>query len=263
MRSALAATIFAFLVLMPATSSAARPLPYGLYTGQTSDGYAVEFQVVFRDRDTASYPVKITNFLVRFPRGDCRRLTSVDSLTSVYFGRSAKRRGRFAADVGISQPDARVYAGEQLSLTGRFSSASAASGQLQTGHTSGCPISKATPVVTFKVKRTTAAQRLQQLKAMDSKAIASAKTAVAFVESCGAAQSSFATCSTLAVRNGTGLDDVEMSGMSATSYTLTARSESGSTFIHARMVDGTVVRSCTSAVAGGPCDTAGKDGSAW
>lgn len=233
----------ALLTLTTPAAGAKTSLPLGFYAGQTSQGHTIQFRVI-ASRKSPGYPRSVVSLQVRFDTETCGSgsiLTNVPSRVS--YGKKASNRGRFA----VKSAD--------LSLSARFTSTTAASGRFR-ATTLDCTLKATDPVQTFTVKRTTAAALLQQ---QDAAARSAVSTAVAFVESCGAQQSSYVACTTAAVRQGTGLDNVSMSGQSVTSYVVTATSESANIFTHTRAFDGTVVRSCT----GQNCNAPGKDGTPW
>lgn len=72
---------------------------------------------------------------------------------SVYYGKTASRRGRFSRDIGLHSPGAGKTGERQMSLTGRFTSAGRASGSFRVGVIGRCPLDPSATPLTFKVKR--------------------------------------------------------------------------------------------------------------
>jgi hypothetical protein len=139
----------ALLALTPPVAVAKRSLPLGRYHGATSDGHVIEFTVERSPRPT--FPRKITHFHVVYDIAGCRSgPIRQPFFAKVYYGKTASRRGSFSRLVGHppgkpGQP--------QLDLTGRFTSASAASGSFRVGVRGSCPLDPASTPLTFHVKR--------------------------------------------------------------------------------------------------------------
>jgi hypothetical protein len=142
LRAVLAAALL--LALAPAATDAAPTLPLGRYTGQTGDGHVFQFTV--QRSAKANHPRKITHFYLVYDIANCRSgPIRQPFFTSVYYGATATKRGTFARTLGGER---------QLQLTGRFRSGGAsASGSFKVGIAGKCPITAATPKLTFKVKR--------------------------------------------------------------------------------------------------------------
>ena len=154
MRSTLAVALVAVLLLAltPALTSAGTALPLGRYTGQTGDGHVFQFTVV-RNKNPA-YPRRITHFYLVYDIAGCRSgPIRQPSFASVYYGNTANRRGTFARDLGHHSQGPGTTGEVQLSLTGRFTSATKASGSFRVGVFGKCPLDASSPVLTFKVKR--------------------------------------------------------------------------------------------------------------
>ncbi len=154
MRSALAAALVTLLVLAltPGLTSAGTPLPLGRYTGQTSDGHVFQFTVV-RNKNPA-YPRRITHFYLVYDIAGCRSgPIRQPSFASVYYGKTASRRGTFARELGHHSQGPGKTGEVQLDLTGRFTSATTAAGSFRVGVLGTCPLDATAPTLTFKVKR--------------------------------------------------------------------------------------------------------------
>ena len=142
LRAALAAALL--LVLLPAATDAAAPLPLGRYTGQTSDGHVLQFTVERSAK--ADHPRKITHFYVVYDIANCRSgPIRQPFFAGVLYGADAAKRGTFSRTLGGER---------QLRLTGRFRSGGAsASGSFRVGIAGTCPITAATKKLTFRVTR--------------------------------------------------------------------------------------------------------------
>jgi len=154
MRSTLAVALVAMLMLAltPAPTSAGTALPLGRYTGQTSDGHVFQFTVV-RNKNPA-YPRRITHFYLVYDIAGCRSgPIRQPSFASVYYGNTANRRGTFARDLGHHSQAPGKTGEVQLSLTGRFTSATTAGGSFRVGVLGKCPLDPSSAALTFKVKR--------------------------------------------------------------------------------------------------------------
>jgi type IV pilus assembly protein PilA len=88
----------------------------------------------------------------------------------------------------------------------------------------------------------------QQQKAQNSAAKSDARNAVTQVETCYADAMDYSSCATTAVLSAGGFANVAVSGVTASTYTVTATSKSGGTFSVARSATG-LSRSCS----GGGC----------
>jgi hypothetical protein len=136
------------LALTPTALSAGAPLPLGRYGGTTSDGHVIQFTVERSAKP--GFPRKITHFYVVYDIAGCRSgPVRQPFFASIDYGKVASRHGKFARDVGHTGKTNEV----RLSLTGRFTSASRASGSFRVGVVGHCPIDPSKPALTFQVKR--------------------------------------------------------------------------------------------------------------
>jgi hypothetical protein len=150
MRPALCAVLVSalLLALTPAAIGAGPTLPLGRYTGQTGDGHVFQFSVE-RSRKPGS-PRKITHFWMVYDIAGCRSgPVRQPFFASVHYGAAPSKRGTFSRLVGHSNATNTV----RLSLKGRFTSATRASGSFKVGVVGRCPITASTPSLTFSVKR--------------------------------------------------------------------------------------------------------------
>ena len=105
----------------------------------------------------------------------------------------------------------------------------------------------------------------QQAKGQDASAKSDARNAVSQIESCFTDEQTYATCGadnenmkkpatslTVVDSADPGTGEVGLSDLSKTSYTITAKSQSGNTFT-IKKVSGTVSRECTSTSGKGAC----------
>ncbi|HWH96254.1 MAG TPA: type II secretion system protein [Baekduia sp.] len=90
----------------------------------------------------------------------------------------------------------------------------------------------------------------QQEKGQDTSAKSDARNAVSQVEACYADTVDYSTCATAAVLSAGGLSGVTPSGVTATTYKVSATSKSGGVFSVSRTGAGLLVRSCTGGTAG-------------
>lgn len=136
------------LALTPNALSAGAPLPLGRYGGTTSDGHVIQFMVERSAKP--GFPRKITHFYVVYDIAGCRSgPVRQPFFASIDYGKVASRRGKFSRDVGHTGKTNEV----RLSLTGRFTSATRASGSFRVGVVGHCPIDPSKPPLTFVVKR--------------------------------------------------------------------------------------------------------------
>ena len=110
----------------------------------------------------------------------------------------------------------------------------------------------------------------QRAKGQDGEAKSNARNLVSQVESCYAQKQAYNQCNTNAALDNTGLnfkgtaapaaksDEVSVTASTADTYTITAASKSGNTFLIKKLSDGTSERSCTNTVTNGGCN-----GSSW
>jgi hypothetical protein len=155
MRSTVCAGLAAALLLSltPGITGAAAPLPLGRYTGTTSDGHVFQFTVARSAKPTS--PRKITHFWVVYDIAGCRSgPIRQPFFASVYYGKTKSRRGTFSRDIPRHGPSAGKTGDVQLSLSGRFTSPSRASGTFRVGVIGRCPLNAGSPALTFHVKRT-------------------------------------------------------------------------------------------------------------
>jgi type IV pilus assembly protein PilA len=98
----------------------------------------------------------------------------------------------------------------------------------------------------------------QQKKGQDASAKSNARNAVSQVESCFADQETYSGCSLAGsgLDVGTGTGQVALSGLGTDTYTVTAKSKSGCSFIITRPTGGAAV---TRTMSGSPCPTARTD----
>ena len=136
--SGLAAVASALLALAPGGAAGSIPSP-GRYTGATGDGHVFEFTVE-RSRKAASHR-KVTHFYLVYDIAGCRS----GPIRSVFFS-LVSRSGRFSRVLTASNK-------AQLSLTGRFTSPTRASGSFRVGVAGKCPLSSTSPRLSFHVKR--------------------------------------------------------------------------------------------------------------
>lgn len=149
---AVALTALLLLALTPALTSAGSSLPLGRYAGKTSDGHVIQFTVARNPNPTA--PRRITHFYLVYDIAGCRSgPIRKASFAGIYYGRTASRRGTFARELG-HHTQAPGKTGElQLNLSGRFKSATTATGSFRVGVLGSCPLDTSAPALTFKVKR--------------------------------------------------------------------------------------------------------------
>lgn len=150
-RAVLAAALVVPAALPAAVGAAGGSLPRpGRYTGQTGDGHVFQFTV--EPSRKPGHPRKITHFYLVYDIAGCRSgPVRQRFFASVPSGPPASRRGTFSRDVNTS---ATARAGlAQLSLTGRFTSPTRASGSFRVGVAGKCPIDDTTTSLTFHARR--------------------------------------------------------------------------------------------------------------
>jgi hypothetical protein len=139
------------LGLTPAVTGAGAPLPLGRYTGTTGDGHVFQFTVERSAKPLS--PRKITHFYLVYDIAGCRSgPVRQPFFASVYYGKTTSRRGSFSRV--IPRAPGPPKAGQvQLSLAGRFTSPSRASGTFRVGVVGRCPLDPNGPALSFHVKR--------------------------------------------------------------------------------------------------------------
>jgi hypothetical protein len=139
------------LALTPAVTGAAAPLPLGRYTGTTGDGHVFQFTVERSAKPLS--PRKITHFWLVYDIAGCRSgPIRQPFFASVYYGKTASRRGSFSREIPRA-PGPPKTGQVQLSLSGKFTSPSRASGTFRVGVVGRCPLDQNGPTLTFSVKR--------------------------------------------------------------------------------------------------------------
>ena len=93
----------------------------------------------------------------------------------------------------------------------------------------------------------------QRSKGQDSSAKSDARNMVSQVESCYSDAQNYANCTTTTALGNTGLDigtasgQVTVSGATSDTYTISASSKSGNSFVITKRTDGTISRTCNDA----------------
>src|SRR5689334_24691466 len=126
--------------MAPAGAAGSIPQP-GRYTGQTGDGHVFQFTVE-RSQKAASHR-KVTHFYMVYDIAGCRSGPIRQTFFSLVSG-----SGRVSRVVnGSAQPNK-----AQLSLTGRFTSATRASGTFRVGVAGKCSLGASSPKLSFSVR---------------------------------------------------------------------------------------------------------------
>jgi hypothetical protein len=148
-RRALLPTTLALLLIAPPGVGIAGSIPAtGRYRGTTGDGHVIEFTIA-RSAKLGSAR-KITHFHVVYDIAGCRSGPVRQAFfASVRTGGSASSRGSFSRTVGHTGTANAV----QLRLTGRFTTATRASGSFRVGVAGRCPLNPAAPALSFSVRR--------------------------------------------------------------------------------------------------------------
>ncbi|MEA2381588.1 MAG: hypothetical protein QOH72_1559 [Solirubrobacteraceae bacterium] len=146
---ALLPTALAFLLIAPAGVGIAGSTPAtGRYRGTTGDGHVIEFTVARSAKP--GFARKITHFHVVYDIAGCRSGPVRQAFfASVRTGGSASSRGSFSRTVGHTGKANEV----QLRLTGRFTTATRASGGFRVGVAGRCPLNPTAPALRFSVRR--------------------------------------------------------------------------------------------------------------
>jgi type IV pilus assembly protein PilA len=103
----------------------------------------------------------------------------------------------------------------------------------------------------------------QRQKGQDASAKSDARNLVSSIESCYAGSETYANCETSqditqsGITLGSGVGQAEVSGNTATAYTIVAHSKSNNNFTIAKTGGSTITRSCTS-TGKGACPTSGS-----
>ena len=139
----------AFLLLGPADVGIAGSIPAtGRYRGTTGDGHVIEFTVARSAKP--GFARKITHFHVVYDIAGCRSGPVRQAFfASVRTGGAASTRGSFSRTVGHSGTANQV----QLRLTGRFTSATRATGGFRVGVAGRCPLNPNAAPLSFSVRR--------------------------------------------------------------------------------------------------------------
>jgi hypothetical protein len=148
-RTATAAAVALALLLIPADVGFAGSVPStGRYRGTTGDGHVIEFTVARSAKP--GFARKITHFHVVYDIAGCRSgpVRQV-FFASVRTGGSAASRGSFSRTVGHTGTANDV----QLRLSGRFTSATRASGSFRVGVAGRCPLNPNGPALSFTVRK--------------------------------------------------------------------------------------------------------------
>lgn len=138
----------AALLLLPAPIAAAAVPSTGRYRGTTGDGHVIEFTVERSAKP--GFARKITHFHVVYDIAGCRSgPVRQPFFASVRTSGSASSRGTFSRTVGQAATAGRP----QLRLTGRFTTATRASGSFRVGVAGRCPLDPNGPALSFTVRR--------------------------------------------------------------------------------------------------------------
>ena len=147
-RALLPATLALLLVAPPGVGIAGSIPATGRYRGTTGDGHVIEFTIARSAKP--GFARKITHFHVVYDIAGCRSGPVRQAFfASVRTGGSASSRGSFSRTVGHTGTANAV----QLRLTGRFTTATRASGSFRVGVAGRCPLNPAAPALSFSVRR--------------------------------------------------------------------------------------------------------------